>query len=55
MEREFRTDHRDQPDGSDATSSAAAHTNAIRIEALSYLSGFAVATAAATMVGQAWV
>jgi putative MATE family efflux protein len=33
--------------------SAAAHTNAIRIEALSYLSGFAVATAAATMVGQA--
>jgi putative MATE family efflux protein len=32
--------------------SAAAHTNAIRIEALSYLSGFAVATAAATMVGQ---
>jgi putative MATE family efflux protein len=33
--------------------SAAAHTNAIRIEGLSYLSGFAIATAAATMVGQA--
>ena len=29
-----------------------AHSNAIRIEALSYMAGFAVATAAATMVGQ---
>ncbi|HTL29156.1 MAG TPA: MATE family efflux transporter [Tepidisphaeraceae bacterium] len=36
-----------------SNASAAAHTNAIRIESLSYLSGFAVATAAATMVGQA--
>lgn len=32
--------------------SAAAHGNTIRIEGISYLSGFAVATAAATMVGQ---
>jgi putative MATE family efflux protein len=30
----------------------AAHNNAIRIEALSYMCGFGVATAAATMVGQ---
>lgn len=29
-----------------------AHNNAIRIEALSYMAGFAVATAAATLVGQ---
>jgi len=29
-----------------------AHSNAVRIEALSYMAGFAVATAAATMVGQ---
>jgi len=32
---------------------AAAHINAVRIEALSYLSGYAFATAAATMVGHA--
>ena len=32
---------------------AAAHIIAVRVEALSYLVGFAVATAAATMVGQA--
>jgi putative MATE family efflux protein len=32
--------------------SSAAHINTIRIEALSYMAGFAVATAAATMVGQ---
>jgi putative MATE family efflux protein len=32
--------------------SAAAHANAIRIESISYMAGFAVATAAATMVGQ---
>ena len=32
--------------------SAAAHLNAIRIESLSYMTGMAVATAAATMVGQ---
>ncbi len=32
--------------------SSAAHINTVRIEALSYLAGFAVATAAATMVGQ---
>ena len=31
---------------------AAAHVNAIRIESLSYMAGFAFATAAATMVGQ---
>jgi putative MATE family efflux protein len=31
---------------------AAAHTNAIRVESISYMSGFAVATAVATMVGQ---
>ncbi len=31
---------------------AAAHFNAIRIEAISYMAGFAMATAAATMVGQ---
>lgn len=31
---------------------AAAHINAIRIESISFLTGFAVATAAATMVGQ---
>ncbi len=30
----------------------AAHINAVRIEGLSYMAGFAVATAAATMVGQ---
>src|SRR6266566_2357821 len=30
----------------------AAHHNAVRLEAMSYLSGFAIATAAATMVGQ---
>src|SRR5205814_2453802 len=37
----------------DATNiSAAAHNNAIKIESLSYLAGFAVSTAAATMVGQ---
>ncbi|MGH7178419.1 MAG: MATE family efflux transporter, partial [Tepidisphaeraceae bacterium] len=37
----------------DATNvSAAAHLNSIRIEAVSYLAGFGVATAAATMVGQ---
>ncbi len=32
--------------------SAAAHNIAIRVESLSYMTGFAVATAAATMVGQ---
>lgn len=32
---------------------AAAHNIAIRVESLSYMTGFAVATAAATMVGQA--
>jgi putative MATE family efflux protein len=32
--------------------SSAAHINTIRIEALSYMAGFAVATATATMVGQ---
>jgi putative MATE family efflux protein len=32
--------------------SAAAHNNTIKIESLSYLAGFAVSTAAATMVGQ---
>jgi putative MATE family efflux protein len=32
--------------------SAAAHNNAIKIESLSYLAGFAFATAAATLVGQ---
>ena len=32
--------------------SAAAHLNAIRIESLSYMTGMAVATAAATLVGQ---
>ena len=32
--------------------SSAAHINTIRIEALSYMAGFAVATGAATMVGQ---
>jgi putative MATE family efflux protein len=32
--------------------SSAAHINTVRIEALSYMAGFAVATAAATMVGQ---
>ena len=32
--------------------SAAAHNNAIKIEALSFLTGFAFATAAATLVGQ---
>jgi putative MATE family efflux protein len=32
--------------------SSAAHINAVRIEALSYMAGFAVATGAATMVGQ---
>ncbi len=31
---------------------AAAHTNTIRVESLSYMAGFAVATAAATLVGQ---
>jgi len=31
---------------------AAAHVNAVRIEAISYMVGFAVATAAATLVGQ---
>jgi Na+-driven multidrug efflux pump len=31
---------------------AAAHTNAVRIESISYMSGFAVAVAVATMVGQ---
>jgi putative MATE family efflux protein len=31
---------------------AAAHMNAIRIESVSYMAGFAVATAAATLVGQ---
>src|SRR5262249_39987999 len=37
----------------DATSvMLAPHSNAIRIEAISYLCGFAVATAAATMAGQ---
>ncbi|HEV8291407.1 MAG TPA: MATE family efflux transporter [Tepidisphaeraceae bacterium] len=30
----------------------AAHHNAVRLEAMSYLSGFAIATAAATLVGQ---
>lgn len=33
--------------------SAAAHVNTIRIESLSYMTGFAFATAASTMVGQA--
>ena len=32
--------------------SAAAHVNTIRLESFSYMTGFAVATAAATMVGQ---
>ncbi len=32
--------------------SSAAHNNSVKIEALSYLAGFAFATAAATMVGQ---
>jgi len=37
----------------DATSvSAAAHINAVRLESLSYLGGYAVATAASTLVGQ---
>jgi putative MATE family efflux protein len=31
---------------------AAAHTNAVRIESISYMSGYAVAVAVATMVGQ---
>jgi putative MATE family efflux protein len=31
---------------------AAAHTNAIRIESISYMAGFAIAVAATTMVGQ---
>jgi Na+-driven multidrug efflux pump len=34
------------------TVSAAAHTNAVRIESLSYMVGFAVSIAVATMVGQ---
>jgi putative MATE family efflux protein len=38
---------------SDASNiSSAAHINSIRIEALSYMAGFAIATGAATMVGQ---
>ena len=32
--------------------SSAAHNNTIKIEGMSYLTGFAFATAAATMVGQ---
>ncbi len=40
--------------GMDVTNDTpAAHVNAIRIESISFLSGFAFATAAATMVGQA--
>jgi putative MATE family efflux protein len=35
-----------------SNSSAAAHINTVRIEALSYMAGFAIATGAATMVGQ---
>ena len=39
--------------GMDATNRVpTAHNNAVRIESLSYMTGFAVATAAATMVGQ---
>lgn len=34
------------------TTAAAAHLNAVRIESLSYMTGFAVAVAASTMVGQ---
>jgi len=39
--------------GMDATNvAAAAHTNAVRIESFSYMTGLALATAAATLVGQ---